>query len=42
MNNNKIKITKENEDKVNELQNAYNSLINEIEKYKTQSIINQN
>jgi hypothetical protein len=38
MNNNKIKITKENEDKVSELQNAYNSLINEIEKHKNQNI----
>jgi hypothetical protein len=37
INNNKIKITKENEDKVSELQNGYNSLKNEIEKHKNQN-----
>jgi hypothetical protein len=42
INNNKIKITKENEDKVYELQNPYNSLTNEIKNHKNQSIINQN
>jgi uncharacterized protein YdcH (DUF465 family) len=42
MNNEKLKIIKENEDKFNELQNVYNSLTNEIQKFKNKSIINQN
>jgi hypothetical protein len=42
MDNEKIKITKENEEKFNELQNTCNSLTNEIQNYKNQFIINLN